>query len=147
MALESMEDKFTKYEMARILGARALQLAMDAPILLKLDEKQLDDINYDVLKMAELEFEGEVLPITVKRPFPEKAQEKIKKLSKEEIKQLEEKKEIAKIQEEKRKEAEDRKIEKKGKEEVEDIKEAGEIMELAQPSDEREEGETKEQGI
>ena len=36
MVLEKLQDKFTRYEIARILGARSLQLAMDAPILLKL---------------------------------------------------------------------------------------------------------------
>ncbi len=31
-----MEQKFTKYERARILGARALQIAMNAPLLIKI---------------------------------------------------------------------------------------------------------------
>jgi DNA-directed RNA polymerase subunit K len=133
MSLEKMGEKFTKYEIARILGARSLQLAMDAPVLLKIDDKQLDEINYDVLKIAELEFESGVLPITVKRPFPEKSKDKIKKS--EEAKKAEEKGE-AKIQEEKRKEAEDKKIEEKEVEEEKEILEEGEIMELAEPDDE-----------
>ena len=33
---------FTRYEVARILGARALQIAMDAPLLLKISEEDLD---------------------------------------------------------------------------------------------------------
>jgi len=32
MTLEKLESKFTRYEIARILGARSLQLAMDAPV-------------------------------------------------------------------------------------------------------------------
>ena len=126
------KKEFTKYEIARILGARALQLAMDAPVLLKLSEKELDDINYDVLKIAELEFEQEVLPIDVKRPFPKKRKEKIKKLTKAE---LEEKMEKQSVEQDK-KEKEDKKIEIERKKEVEEIKEEGEIMELAKPEDE-----------
>jgi DNA-directed RNA polymerase subunit K len=146
MTLEKMGEKFTKYEIARILGARALQLAMDAPVLLKIDDKELEEINYDVLKIAELEFESEVLPITVKRPFPEKSKDKMKKT--EEAKKIEEKAGEAKIQEEKRKEAEDKKIEEKEVEEEKEIMEEGEIMELAVPYDEVEQEENNaEEGI
>ena len=63
---------YTKYEEARILGARALQLAMNAPPLLKLSKDQLEELNYDPLKIAELEFRENVLPITVRRPLPQK---------------------------------------------------------------------------
>ena len=143
MPLEKMEDKFSKYEIARILGARALQLAMDAPMLLKMEKEELEQINYDVLKIAEMEFESEVLPITVKRPFPQKSEERIKKLTKEELKEIEEKSKEAKIQEQKREEAEDRKIAEKEKEEEKEIIEEGEIMELAMPSDEIEPTEKK----
>ena len=65
---------FTKYEVARILGARALQLSMNAPVLLVISKEKLEDINYDPLKIAELEFESGVLPITVKRPLPERTE-------------------------------------------------------------------------
>ncbi len=134
--IEKMQEKFTKYEIARILGARALQLAMDAPVLLKIDKKKLEEINYDVLKIAELEFEGEVLPITVKRPFPLRGKEEIQKISKEEAEEIEKKKEE---EMKKEAEAEDKKIEQKKKIEVKKIKEEGEIMELARPEDEIEE--------
>ncbi len=140
-----MQENFTKYEIARILGARALQLAMDAPVLLKIDKEKLDEINYDVLKIAELEFEQEVLPITVKRPFPKKKEEKIKKISKEEAEEIEKKKEKMKEQIDK---AEERKIEKKEREEEKKIREEGEIMELAKPEDEiEEERKVAEEGI
>lgn len=123
------EQEFTKYEIARILGARALQVAMDAPILLKLDKKELEKINYDPLKIAELEFEADVLPITVKRPMPKKKEEKLKtekpEKTKEEIKKEEEK--------------EEKEIEKKEEEEKRKIREESEIMELAKPEDEKEE--------
>jgi len=133
--IEKLFDKFSKYEIARILGARSLQLAMDAPVLLKLSKEEEEELNYDSLKIAEKELEAGVLPITVKRPLPKKSERTIKKLSEEEIKsQLEkqaqlEKKEIEKIEEK--------------KEEIEvtdekQIKEEGEIMEMASPEDEKE---------
>ena len=65
-------ESLTKYEVARILGARALQLSMNAPMLLAISKEKLEEINFDPLKIAELEFESNVLPITIKRPLPER---------------------------------------------------------------------------
>ena len=86
--LEQLEEKFTRYEIARILGARSLQLAMDAPMLLKMSKEEEESLNFDTLRIAEKEFESEVLPITVKRPMPKRSEREIKKLSEEEIKRL-----------------------------------------------------------
>ena len=69
------KEKFTKYEIARIIGARALQIAMDAPLLLKISDEKLKDIKYDALQIAELELEAGVLPITMHRPTPKKGKE------------------------------------------------------------------------
>lgn len=66
--------KFTKYERARIIGARALQISMGAPILVKLNEKALEAINFNTLEIAKLEFIKDVLPITIRRPMPPKAE-------------------------------------------------------------------------
>ena len=71
------EDKFTKYEIARIIGARALQIAMDAPLLLKMSGEELKKINYNALKIAEKELEEDVLPITIHRPTPIKGKERL----------------------------------------------------------------------
>lgn len=68
-------ESLTKYEVARILGARALQLSMNAPILLSISKEKLEEINFDPLKIAELEFNSNVLPITIKRPLPERLDE------------------------------------------------------------------------
>jgi DNA-directed RNA polymerase subunit K len=67
---KSEEIKYTKYEIARMLGSRALQLALGAPFLVKISEKELERIKYNPLKIAEMEFNQGVLPITVKRPLP-----------------------------------------------------------------------------
>jgi DNA-directed RNA polymerase subunit K/omega len=65
--------KVTKYEKARIIGARALQIAMGAPVLIKLDKKTLEDVKYSPVAIAKREFESNMLPISIKRPLPTKA--------------------------------------------------------------------------
>lgn len=64
--------KYTKYEEARIVGARALQIAMGAPILLKLEKQEFEKLLYNPIEIAKLELSREVLPITIKRPLPTK---------------------------------------------------------------------------
>ena len=59
--------EYTKYEIARIIGARALQLSGGAPFTLDLSEKELERLRYDPLNIAKLEFEKGVIPIKVKR--------------------------------------------------------------------------------
>lgn len=54
--------KYTRFEKARIIGARALQITMGAPILVKLSKGMIDPIT-----IATLEFEKNVIPITVIR--------------------------------------------------------------------------------
>lgn len=64
--------EYTKYEKARIVGARALQLSMGAPFTIKLSEKDLENIRFNTVEIAKLEFEQGLIPITVKRPLPGK---------------------------------------------------------------------------
>ncbi len=61
--------EFTKYEKARIIGARALQLSMGAPLLVKLKPKEMEEARYNVLKIASIEFEKGLVPISVERPY------------------------------------------------------------------------------
>ena len=65
-----MEEKitYTKYEKARMIGSRALQISMGAPFLLKLSQPQLEGIKYNPINIALMEFDEGILPITVKRP-------------------------------------------------------------------------------
>lgn len=63
-------NRFSKYEKARMIGSRALQIGMGAPFLIKLSEKDLEEINYNPIEIAKREFEAGVMPITVKRPMP-----------------------------------------------------------------------------
>ncbi len=53
-------DKYTRYERARIIGARSLQISMAAPILIDVDSN-------DPLYIATVEYNEGVIPITVKR--------------------------------------------------------------------------------
>jgi len=112
-------DGFTKYETARILGARALQISMNAPLLIKINKEDLETINYDAIKIAEIELNSDILPISVKRPLPRKKEEKLKRIKERKIS--------------------DAKVEEKEENEETEIAESGEIMELAKPEDESEE--------
>ena len=60
---------YTKYEKARMIGSRALQLSMGAPFLVTLGPDDLERIKYNPIEIALKEFEQKVLPITVKRPM------------------------------------------------------------------------------
>ncbi len=59
------KPRLTRYERARVVGARALQLSMGAPILV-LIEKDLSPI-----LIAERELKARVLPLSVKRELPD----------------------------------------------------------------------------
>ena len=116
----SPSQEFSKYERARIIGARGLQISMDAPLLLDLKEDELDGINYDPLRIAEKELDSGVLPISVNKPMPEKKEEDLEKV---------------KVEESKVSDAEKIKAE---KEEEKDIAAGGEMMELADSGEEPE---------
>ncbi|MDD1667737.1 MAG: DNA-directed RNA polymerase subunit K [Methanomicrobiales archaeon] len=53
-------ETYTRYERARIIGARALQISMGAPVLVKSERT-------DPLEIALEEFAAGMIPITVKR--------------------------------------------------------------------------------
>lgn len=59
---------YTKYEKARMIGSRALQLSMGAPFLIKLSDEELQKLRYDPIEIALREYDEGILPITVKRP-------------------------------------------------------------------------------
>ena len=112
--------EFSKYERARIIGARGLQISMDAPLLTDMSEEELNGVNYDPLRIAEKELDSGVLPISVNKPMPERKEEPLEKIKVEESKVSDAAKEAAEKQEEK------------------DIAEGGEMMELADSGEEPE---------
>ena len=56
------EQSYTRFERARILGARALQISLGAPILTDIPPTLIDPV-----EIAEREFAAGVIPITVRR--------------------------------------------------------------------------------
>jgi len=63
---------YTRFEKARIIGARALQLSMGAPSLLA----EIPKTMIDPVEIAMLEFEEDAIPITVKRKVVKSALKK-----------------------------------------------------------------------
>lgn len=59
------KDKITRFEVARIIGARALQISLGAPVLVKVKQEKFDPI-----ALAEEEFKAIKIPITIKRTLP-----------------------------------------------------------------------------
>jgi DNA-directed RNA polymerases I, II, and III subunit RPABC2 len=57
--------KITRFEKARIVGARALQISMGAPILVDADEKT------NPIDIALKELGAGILPITIRRTLPD----------------------------------------------------------------------------
>lgn len=55
-----MIEQYTRYEKARIIGARALQISMGAPIL-------IDTRSNDPIEIALEELEADMVPIIVKK--------------------------------------------------------------------------------
>lgn len=57
-----MEEELNRYEVARIIGARALQLSLGAPPLIEVGSGISDP-----MVLAKREFESDVIPIEVLR--------------------------------------------------------------------------------
>jgi DNA-directed RNA polymerase subunit K len=57
-----MSMKLSRFEKARIIGARALQVSMGAPIMVAIPQ----DL-YDPIRISEMEYADDAIPITVKR--------------------------------------------------------------------------------
>ncbi len=56
-------DRLTRFETARLIGARALQVSLGAPILVKTDL-------IPPAEVAKAEFKEKLIPITIKRKMP-----------------------------------------------------------------------------
>lgn len=55
----------TRYEKARIVGARALQISFGAPILVNKPNDMIDPI-----RIAQFELKSKILPLTIRREYP-----------------------------------------------------------------------------
>ena len=56
----------TRFERARIVGARALQISMGAPLLIETSKESTDSI-----ELALKELRAGILPITIRRRLPD----------------------------------------------------------------------------
>ncbi|MCF7872265.1 DNA-directed RNA polymerase subunit K [Candidatus Woesearchaeota archaeon] len=68
--IELPENQKTKYEKARMIGSRALQISMGAPFLVKLTKKQLEELKYNPVEIAKKEYEEGAIPMKVRRLMP-----------------------------------------------------------------------------
>ena len=55
-----MSEEYTRYERARMIGARALQIARGAPLMVKTEIQ-------DPIKIAEMEFDQKLIPLDVRK--------------------------------------------------------------------------------
>jgi DNA-directed RNA polymerase I, II, and III subunit RPABC2 len=68
---EKVTTRFlTKYEKARIIGARALQISKNAPIMVDIDQGE-----WDPLKIAEKELFERKIPFIIRRYLPDNTYE------------------------------------------------------------------------
>ncbi len=65
-SIEIGPPKLTRFERARVVGARALQVSMGAPVLLDIKDPALSPID-----IALMELEEGVLPISIRRALPD----------------------------------------------------------------------------
>ena len=62
-----IKEELSKYERARLIGARALQISMGAPILIKLKKEDFESLNYNPINIAKKELALGVLPMRIKK--------------------------------------------------------------------------------
>lgn len=65
--MEWPRDKLTRFEVARLIGARALQIALGAPVLVSTKVSAATEI-------AKQEFKEKIIPITAKRKMPDETE-------------------------------------------------------------------------
>jgi DNA-directed RNA polymerase subunit K len=54
--------RYTRFERARIIGARALQISMGSPVLVDVPDSMIDPIEISIV-----EYNSGVIPMTIKR--------------------------------------------------------------------------------
>ncbi len=57
------KDKLTRFEVARLIGARSLQISLGAPVLVQAEQT-------NPIEIAKAEFKERIIPITIKRKLP-----------------------------------------------------------------------------
>jgi DNA-directed RNA polymerase subunit K/omega len=62
-----MESEYTKYEMAQMIGVRALQISQGAPFAIKFTPDELAKLNFNPIEIAKKEFAAGKIPLRVVR--------------------------------------------------------------------------------
>jgi len=57
------QSDYTRFERARVIGARALQISKGAPPLIDTEETE-------AIKISKQEFKEDMIPIAIRRPKP-----------------------------------------------------------------------------
>jgi len=76
LTIERSADHYTKYERARLIGARALQISQGAPIQIEISDEEMKKIKFNPVEIAKREFDADVLPLAVKRVVKENKEHK-----------------------------------------------------------------------
>lgn len=72
MQVEIGPKKLTRFEKAKVVSARALQIAMGAPVLIDVSQESISPID-----IALLEIQEGVLPISIRRSLPDGSNQNI----------------------------------------------------------------------
>ena len=59
--------KLTKYEKARLIGSRALQISMGAPFMVDISKEELEKMSYNPIEIAKKELAAGKIPMDVVR--------------------------------------------------------------------------------
>ena len=63
-------SNLTRYEKARMIGSRALQISQGARPLIEFSTKELEELKYNPIEIAKKEFEKGVIQMNIKRQVP-----------------------------------------------------------------------------
>jgi len=69
MAAEEKQitQDYNKYELAQMVGVRALQISMGAPFAIDFSSDELAALNYNPIAIAKKELEADAIPLKVLR--------------------------------------------------------------------------------
>lgn len=63
-------ETYTRYEKARMVGSRALQISQGAEPKIKLTKKDFERIRYNPVEIAKMELDKGYIPLNIKRSVP-----------------------------------------------------------------------------
>lgn len=67
----SAKSRLTRFELARVIGARSLQVSLGAPVLVNVEHEQ------DPIAIARMEFDAGAVPMIILRVLPDHTTERV----------------------------------------------------------------------